>query len=121
MFPENIKVLNNPKGKSVLITLLDIIKIICNYFKHLIKSYLAHYPQFKPPKIKYPILLPDNHRRHISTNQITELEPYTEHYTDMTSDTYKPMYSPKIGIVGLWAFWGRILVQIVGTLGSGYA
>ena len=33
----------------------------------------------------------------------------------------RPMYSPKIGIVGLWAFWGLSFVQILGTLGSGYA
>ena len=32
-----------------------------------------------------------------------------------------PMYSPKIGKVGLWAFWGLSLVQILGTFGSGYA
>ena len=31
----------------------------------------------------------------------------------------RPMYSPKIGIVGLWAFWGLSLVQILDTLGSG--
>ena len=26
------------------------------------------------------------------------------------------MYSPKEGIVGVWAFWGLSLVQILGTL-----
>ena len=36
-----------------------------------------------------PILSLDNYRRHISTNQITELEPYTEHYTDMTCDKFQ--------------------------------
>ena len=35
--------------------------------------------------------------------------------------TFRPMKSPKIGIVGLWAFSGLSLVQILGTLGSGYA
>ena len=29
---------------------------------------------------------------------------------------FRPMYSPKIGIVGLWAFWGLSLVQIFYTL-----
>ena len=32
----------------------------------------------------------------------------------------RPIYSPKISIVGLWAFGGLSLVQILGTLGSGY-
>ena len=43
LFPKNIKVLNNPKGKPVILTLLYIIKIIFNYIKHLIKSYLKQY------------------------------------------------------------------------------
>ena len=32
----------------------------------------------------------------------------------------RPMYSSKIGIVGLWAFGGLSLVHMLGTLGSGY-
>ena len=48
----------NPKGKPVLLTLLYIIKLISNYFKHLVKSYLAHYLQFKPPTIKISLLSP---------------------------------------------------------------
>ena len=34
-------VLNNPKGKPVLLTLQYIIKLISNYIKRLIKSYLT--------------------------------------------------------------------------------
>ena len=33
----------------------------------------------------------------------------------------RPMYSPQNGIVDLWAFLGLSLVQILYTLGSGYA
>ena len=43
MFPENVRVLNNPKGKPVLLTLLYIIKTISNYIKCPIKSYLKQY------------------------------------------------------------------------------
>ena len=34
--PENTKVLNNPKGKPVLLTLLYIIKLISNCLKHIV-------------------------------------------------------------------------------------
>ena len=30
------------------------------------------------------------------------------------------MYSPERGIIGLWAFWGLSLLQILGALDSGY-
>ena len=84
--------LNNPKGKLVLLTLLYIIKLISNRSKHLIKPYPKQYPQLNPSDNQNtPIPSPDNYRCHISTNQITNLERYTEHYTDMTCDIFFSM------------------------------
>ena len=77
MFPENTKVLNNPKGKPVLITLLYIIKTIFN-IKHLIKSYLKQYLPIKVRQPKYPILSLHNDATKTQIRPKTELERYIE-------------------------------------------
>ena len=82
MFPENTKVLNNPKGKPVLITLLYIIKTIFNKtifnIKHLIKSYLKQYLPIKVRQPKYPILSLHNDATKTQIRPKTELERYIE-------------------------------------------
>ena len=64
-----------PQGKSVLLTLLYNIKIISNYIKHLIKSYLK---QYLPIKVSQSKLSLNNDAIKIQIRPKMELERYIE-------------------------------------------